>query len=266
MSPAVLGVSSVSSLSCMPPLPPPGLILTKRSVLSLVILYLVFGTLYNRFVLRLRGIDQIPQFSIASMKYHAHEALDWMKDIAVGMHEGGRSMGANSGFFPRSSSSSQPGFGNGGGFSRSDINPVSHQTQNQVHGAGGISGSRNEPGFVRPKIQKATGNSQRSEINPISHQALTRMEHGESLSPPPPAKGKPRPKPLEVETAGSTKDEREYMLGQDEGEEDDEVGVAPASHQVNPVASTMPLSKDMEGSSAVAMRGRDLGGGDATRL
>ena len=109
--------------------------LTTNRTLSLLVLYIVFGTLYNRYVLHLRGIDQFPQFSIASMKYHAHEALDWMKDVAGGMREGGRSMGANSGLFP------------GGSFSRTDINPISHQNQAPV------SGSSAEPahgGFVRP--------------------------------------------------------------------------------------------------------------------
>ncbi len=32
--------------------------------------YTVLGVLYNRFVLQLRGFDQIPQFSVESMNYH----------------------------------------------------------------------------------------------------------------------------------------------------------------------------------------------------
>ena len=206
-----------------------------------------------------------------SMKYHAHEALDWMKDIAIGMHEGGRSMGANSGFFSRSSPSSESGFGGGGGFSRSHTNPVSHQNQNQNqnHGTGGTSGSGSDTGFVRPKIQKGAGTSKRSSINPISHQAQSRLEDRESLSPPPPlappVKATPVPKPLEVESAGSTEGEREFMLGDDEGEEGDDVGMA-APHRANPVASTISGTKDVEGTNAAGMRGRELGGGDATRL
>lgn len=38
--------------------------------------YTALGTLYNRYVLQLRGFDQIPQFSVESMKYHAREATD----------------------------------------------------------------------------------------------------------------------------------------------------------------------------------------------
>jgi cation-dependent mannose-6-phosphate receptor len=45
-------------------------------------MYLIFGTIYDRYVLHLRGIDQIPQISIASMTY----PLDWLKDIVIGMH------------------------------------------------------------------------------------------------------------------------------------------------------------------------------------
>ncbi|KAJ3544610.1 hypothetical protein NMY22_g2724 [Coprinellus aureogranulatus] len=51
--------------------------------LSLLAAYTVLGTLYNRYVLQLRGFDQIPQFSLESMKYHTSEAIDWLKDIAA---------------------------------------------------------------------------------------------------------------------------------------------------------------------------------------
>jgi cation-dependent mannose-6-phosphate receptor len=251
----------------------------KCSSLSLVIMYMVFGTLYNRYVLRLRGVDQIPQFSIASMKYHAHEALDWMKDIAVGMHEGGRSMGTNSGFFPRSglNPESELGLGGSRGFSRSEANPVSHQTQNQANNREGSTGTGSSGGFVRPQIQTGNRNSKRGEMNPISHQAQSRIEHGESLSPPPPpmplVKENPRPKPLELETSGSTKEEREFMLGDDEGEEGEDVGVAlpsrvpaPVSQRLDPANADVSGVRDAEGNNAVTMRGRDLGGGNVTRL
>ncbi|KAG6848367.1 hypothetical protein H0H93_000822 [Arthromyces matolae] len=51
------------------------------TIIGIALLYLVAGTLYNRFVLRLSGWDQIPKFSIESMKYHASEAIDWVKDL-----------------------------------------------------------------------------------------------------------------------------------------------------------------------------------------
>jgi cation-dependent mannose-6-phosphate receptor len=40
-------------------------------VVIFLLLYLVGGFLYNRFVLQLKGFDQIPQFSLTSLKYHA---------------------------------------------------------------------------------------------------------------------------------------------------------------------------------------------------
>jgi cation-dependent mannose-6-phosphate receptor len=49
-------------------------ILAVIIIIALVMLYLVCGTLYNRFVLNLSGFDQIPQFSWTSLKYHVSEA------------------------------------------------------------------------------------------------------------------------------------------------------------------------------------------------
>jgi hypothetical protein len=226
--------------------------------------------------MHLRGIDQIPQFSIASMKYHAHESLDWLKDIVVGMHEGGRSIGANSGFFYRSGSGvdSESGLGGGRGFSRTGTNPVSHQSQNQTHGG---TASGNGGGFVRPKPRTGSelGNSKHGDINPISHQAQSRADNGESSSLPthPAKKDSPRPNSIQVDTADSTKEEREFMLGDDEGDEGDDVGVAlskpiptPAPQRLDPVVSSASVAPDAESGDASEMRGRDLGGGDAMRL
>jgi len=252
MNPAVHGVSLASSLSCTSALLPflfRTLKLTKHSTISIIILYMVFGTLYNRYVLRLRGFDQIPQFSLASMKYHAHEALDWLKDIASGMREGGRSMGSNSGFFPHSDLSSAAGFGGGGEFPRTDTTPVSHQSQQPTHGRTGSGGGG---GFMRPQT-RTSSNGKRGEINPVSHQAQSQMERGESSSPPSlpplPVKEKPRPKPFELETTGSTREEREFMLGDDEAEEGDDVGVAlrrpmPPTQQVGPVVASSSAAGD----------------------
>lgn len=213
--------------------------------LSIVIMYLVFGTLYNRYVLRLSGVDQIPQFSITSMKYHAREALDWMKDIAIRMHEGGRSIGANSGFFPGSSLDSESELGRSRGFSRTDTNPISHQ--NQTYGregsTGPVSGGGGGGNFM-PRMRSGVGNGRRGEINPISHQAQSRADNGESSSSPSspalPGKEKPRPKPIQLESTGSTREEREFMLADDEDDESDDVGMtlskpAPApSHPPEP--------------------------------
>lgn len=258
---------------------PPSLSSNRHSFLSIVILYMVFGTLYNRYVLRLRGFDQIPQFSIASMKYHAYEALDWLKDIATGMHEGGRSIAAHTGFSrPGSSSTSELGLGGGNGFSHSNINPVSHQNQNPNLSREGSTRNGSSSGFVRPQSGTGLGpgKGRRGEINPVSHQAQSRMESGDSplFQPAPPAKKeKSLPKPLELETTGSTKEEREFMLGDDEVDEgDDVVDAFPKSRTVNatpqqpsPAGATTSAAGHVDSSSA-ALRGRDLGGGDVTRL
>jgi len=50
------------------------IILLLVIILIFLMLYLVCGTLYNRFVLNLSGFDQIPQFSWASLTYHVSEA------------------------------------------------------------------------------------------------------------------------------------------------------------------------------------------------
>jgi len=239
-------------------------------------MYIAFGTLYNRYVLHLHGIDQIPQFSVASMRYHAHEALDWARDIASGMHESVRNMGANSGFLhrPDSNADSEMGLGRGRRPLRSSTNPVSHQSQNLTYGGKSSTGSGGRSVFVRPpsRASSGPGSSQRGEINPISHQAQSQMNHGEpSLSPPQPGlvkREKPGSHPFE-ETAGSTKEEQEFMLGDEEGEEGDDVGMvfsrpmpAIAPQRLNPVVVS---ASGPGGDSAVATRGRDTGG-DASGL
>lgn len=50
-------------------------------IVVLLMIYLVLGTLYNRFVLGLSGFDQIPQFSIDSAKYHLSNGLDYARDF-----------------------------------------------------------------------------------------------------------------------------------------------------------------------------------------
>lgn len=246
----------------------------KYSTISFVIMYLVFGTLYNRYVLRLRGVEQIPQFSIASMKYHAHEALDWMKDLAMGMHEGSRSIGTNSRLFQRSGMRSDSELGLGGR-RRTNTNPVSHQTQSQTQSAEGGTRAESGGGFVRPPrsgIGLGT-TAKRGEINPVSHQAQSNASQKEHTPPQSVTDEEPRLKSTEREIARSTKEERVFMLGdEDEGGED--VGVtpsksvpAPASQRADPVVAIPSQGGDaVQNAAAAAMRGRDLGGGDVTRL
>ncbi|THU96288.1 mannose 6-phosphate receptor domain-containing protein [Dendrothele bispora CBS 962.96] len=49
-------------------------------LLILLALYTTLGTLYNRYVLNLRGFDQLPQFSIEGIRYHTAEVFDFAKD------------------------------------------------------------------------------------------------------------------------------------------------------------------------------------------
>ena len=178
---------------------------------ALAIVYLVAGTLYNRYVMNLRGFDQIPRFSIESMKYHAAEALDWLQDMAVIIHAN-LSNGTRTRNNDALSSAGTPG-----------INPVSHQSQ--VPSAA----SDNGGGFIRPQPVLKAGLSpgKRGEINPVSHQAQTSAHFmpshpppGAPSSPPPPLpakKLKPKPAPIDL---NSTVEEREFMLGSEEDDDD----------------------------------------------
>ncbi|RDB15728.1 hypothetical protein Hypma_003964 [Hypsizygus marmoreus] len=230
-------------------------------IISLALLYLVLGTLYNRFVLRLRGVDQIPQFSVEAMKYHVNEAVDWIKDVASGLSAGrggGYSrMPAGAPAFP---SEAGGGFTLGGSGS-AGMNPVSHQTQVASATAGG----NNE--FVRP--QAARTGSGTGRINPVSHQAQqTPTLSTSSVSPPPPPpakKEKLRPKPFDLE---STMQEREFMLGDDDDEEEgQDLGASKPTAPVPP--PTAPQASEAgpgPGVSAAAFRGRDMGPEGVTRL
>ncbi|GLB43756.1 putative mannose 6-phosphate receptor domain-containing protein [Lyophyllum shimeji] len=224
-------------------------------LVSLALVYLVAGTLYNRFVLNLRGIDQIPKFTLEGMRYHASEAIDWIKDLASSATERGSGY---SGMSTENFGAPSPG---GDILPRSapstaGMNPVSHQTQASASLSGeGGSGSET---FVRPQPSRTTlGAARTTEINPISHQAQTSAQLAPSLpsdasstpAPPPPVKKeKHRPKPFDLE---STMQEREFMLGGDD-DEDEEESAKPAAA----AASEDPA----------VLRGRDMGAEGVTRL
>jgi hypothetical protein len=88
-------------------------------LLVFLMLYLVCGTLYNRFVLNLSGFDQIPQFSWTSLKYHASEAAGNLREYAEAFYQPQR---------------------------RSELNPHSHQT---MHGSAVPDGVRSGEGTPR---------------------------------------------------------------------------------------------------------------------
>ncbi|KAG5651212.1 hypothetical protein H0H81_009459 [Sphagnurus paluster] len=236
-------------------------------IISLAILYLVAGTLYNRFVLRLRGVDQIPKFSVEAMKYHASEALDWIKDLA------GSAQRPGSGYARMPNELGTPF--SGGTFSGSSqpsggINPVSHQTQVSSGPGSTLHSDDVGHGFVRPHPSRApSGPPRRAEINPVSHQAQIATSQVGNVGPTPPAPitsalapaENTRPQPSELH---NTAQKREFMLGDDEDEEDDLVNTPPTATS-RATAPTLVASSPSSDDSAV-LRGRDLGSEDVTRL
>ncbi|TFK42200.1 hypothetical protein BDQ12DRAFT_720193 [Crucibulum laeve] len=259
--------------------------------------YTILGTVYNRYVLGLRGFDQIPQFSIESMKYHASEALDWLRDIAASMNINlGRSGGG----------------GAFGGATRGSANPYSHQAQ-----AGGFGldedledgMSPNNGGFIRPQAQARTF-SRRAETNPVSHQSQVEAErqqqqnsfipqshsrtHSLSQPPPPPPKESTQTGNFRRSgTPSSSREERAFMLGDDEeedlGEELVDVKTPSLPHSTSSSTGPSPQVSSQGGSPLVsvsdggsgsrsgsaspgeenptgALRGRDLGDSGVIRL
>lgn len=184
----------------------------------------MLGTLYNRYVLQLRGVDQIPQFSIESMRYHGGEALDWIKDIIAGLDIGGHGSGGTPyGGLPSSRLPS--------GVSRTP-NPVSHHSQNSGPGPADDREENNVDksgggGFIRPQPNKNKASPfQRLEINPVSHhsQAIAQSLSFATVSPPLSQSHTPDLPPQGRQSApdkqDSTKEEQDFMLGNDEDAEE----------------------------------------------
>ncbi|KIL71248.1 hypothetical protein M378DRAFT_154764 [Amanita muscaria Koide BX008] len=186
--------------------------------LVLVVAYTVLGTLYNRYVLQLRGFDQIPQFSFESMRYHAHQAIDWFRDIMSNFYE--QSQHAGGGDLP---------FRRPGG-SANAPNPFSHFTQ-----------TNNGNEFIRPRDNAG----RKHDINPVSHQSQVQNENATDssspqLSSPPPQPSHPREtRKLDKDVVqNSILEEQRFMLADeddDAGQEMDVVGTSsPQSLSVQP--------------------------------
>jgi len=244
--------------------------------------YTVLGTLYNRYVLQLRGFDQIPQFSLESMQYHGREAYDWIKDMVATLDVGGRASGGAGGGYSGLSSAGVP-----------TTNPVSHQSR--VFGAqeegGAFSGGG--AGFIRPQTSRTQStSSRRFDTNPVSHQTQVNAQNAQSLSfsttvphsPSPPTQSSyPESTIPQVhrsnpsDSRGSTKDERDFMFGDedDDAEELGDISIPPSAPQKIP-SSPLPqqvgapsisaTTSTSEENPAGAARGRDLGGGDVIHL
>lgn len=257
--------------------------------LVVLLAYAVLGTLYNRYVLQLRGFDQIPQFSIESMKYHGSEAWDWSKDMFASLNiTGGHMPGGGNMYGGRPSSGGRT------------PNPISHQAQ--VSGFGGDHAEEGLPfnggggGFVRPQVGKNRSTSfTKPETNPISHQSQVLEAQSLSYSSPSPRTSQsppqvalnnniPQNRRTILETRGPTKEERDFMLGEDDDYDDAQelvdVKSPPLPTTEGSASSTSPHSTSSgnlppanvssatspEPESAAAARGRDLGRGDSIRL
>ncbi|KIJ97047.1 hypothetical protein K443DRAFT_681833 [Laccaria amethystina LaAM-08-1] len=269
--------------------------ITAVIFLVLLMTYTVLGTLYNRYVLQLRGFDQIPQFSVESMKYHGSEAWNWISDIISGLDIGGGGLNR-----PGPTSASTP---SGLPFSANSIvtpNPVSHHAQTQgtnidpedIIGPAplgrGLGGAAGAGGFVRPQLQtRGSSFSRKPETNPVSHQtqvnaaiAAQSLSFTASKSPPPKSPPHPRqqqPLPSSAPSSSTTPraavrpglgpttgEERQFMLGDDQGGDDGQEMdfVKPAPSEDDTAAG----SSNGSNSSMAVLRGRDLGGGEMTRL
>lgn len=224
------------------------------AVLILLLTYTVLGTLYNRYVLQLRGFDQIPQFSIESMKYHAREAVDWLKDIMAAYNIGG-----SGGSLPYTSRGARA------------TNPVSHHTQ-----ASDELNINQSTTFVRPRPSNSRSTS-RPDVNPVSHHAQMQAEieqtqpsHSPAPAPPPKQSlSQFTPRRVDLGSRGPTKEEREFMLGDDDEEEGEELedkstpttSAAASSHAENstPDASSSQLNRG--NANIAAIGGRDTSEG-----
>ena len=236
--------------------------------------YAVLGTLYNRYVLQLRGVDQIPQFSIESMKYHGGEALDWIKDLIAGLNIGGHRSGST--LYGGLPSTDHPSGG------LRTPNPASHHSQTSVSGSpddleeNGGPNSNGGGGLIRPQKNKnRAAPFQRLDINPVSHQSqvIAQSLSFSAVASPPPTQLQhhthdlsPQGRQLATDTRDSSKEERDFMLGNDEdAEELAEVSTFVAhtpTLSISPSPETAPNVSATSNNLGVAAAARgDLEGG-----
>ncbi|KAL0576319.1 hypothetical protein V5O48_005668 [Marasmius crinis-equi] len=161
-------------------------------IVVLVMAYLLLGTLYNRYVLQLRGFDQLPRFSLEGMRYHGNEALEWFKEwMQGGYHAGQGQRFGGGGGMGRGGYERVPGGGLEGGFGRpprrAETNPVSHQAGVDVGSGGGGTGV--EGGFVRPQPSSPRppqNQNPGAQTNPVSHHSQSQSLSQQQPPPPPP--------------------------------------------------------------------------------
>ncbi|KAG6891625.1 hypothetical protein C0992_001310 [Termitomyces sp. T32_za158] len=241
-------------------------------LIGLGLLYFIAGTLYNRYVLHLQGFDQIPRFSIESMRYHASETADWFKDlVGLGTKKYNYRMPEEGLSTPFSGENvlSRSAQGTGG------LNPISHHTQASRPENAGTGPSLGGGAFVRPYIAHTTSPSgKKPDINPISHQVQAVVTSTVSApstdlpqsQPPPQSQSQPQPQqarspPLAAPSANpepAPVKERHRPQPFDLGDDDDgEV------HLDNTTSAVIP---QRQVGAAAQERGRDLGNGGVIRL
>ncbi|KJA28326.1 hypothetical protein HYPSUDRAFT_61955 [Hypholoma sublateritium FD-334 SS-4] len=259
-----------------------GLFATLAAIfLVLLMTYTILGVLYNRFVLQLRGFDQIPQFSVESMNYHVREAWDWIKDL-ISTLDIGVSRGNGNGSYSAMPSSGLP-----------TTNPVSHYSQ-----AAGLSREEDldtgadfrnskfgsNANFIRPQPgRNRSAAFQSADINPISHQSKVNAAQSLSFLSPSPTGMPIEPTsqtrfsaPQNASTVPDAHGERDVMLGYDD-EDAQELGdvnlantvptsSATSSQEASGGGESISPSNGMQLNAATAARGRDLGDGDVIRL
>ncbi|KAK7453301.1 hypothetical protein VKT23_011976 [Stygiomarasmius scandens] len=141
--------------------------------LILLALYTTLGTLYNRYVLHLRGFDQVPQFSLEGIRYHTLEVWDFARDfireegvsgVLEKIKEGVLGLvGFLAGLVSRSG-----GGAYSGGYSRVPAGPDGLGARTEA----GLGGGSGPGGFRRPNPPKHTpSRGGQSAPNSFSHQA-----------------------------------------------------------------------------------------------
>ncbi|CAK5279071.1 unnamed protein product [Mycena citricolor] len=205
------------------------------SIILLLILYVVVGTIYNHFVLNLQGTDALPRFSVAGMIHHGRDALemasDWAATYGRGPQYGGRydalptDREGGAGFTLPSSADSNSAFVR----TRKEpvTNPASHQTQVMAppaQGGGGVQMPAPAPAPASVSAVNAAG----SGLNPASHQAqlmagmpVPQLSRSTGSGPPPPAPIRvPAPELVVAESEAPS-----FAVGDDDVDEEESGGI-----------------------------------------
>ncbi|KAK1227748.1 hypothetical protein PQX77_009218 [Marasmius sp. AFHP31] len=200
-----------------------------------VMIYLLLGTLYNRYVLELRGFDQVPRFSIEAMKYHVGHGVDAFREwMTTRGYEGGQR--SFSGDFGNRGYERVPG-GLEGGFGRprrSETNPVSHQAGVDV--GGGLDGGFVRPNPSSPRPQPPPPPPQ--DTNPVSHHSQSQSQQQTEQAHQPPSQQnqnqQPPPPPQTQAPAAATQPPFALEDDDEDEEEEDLAAAAPASKPQTP--------------------------------